>query len=92
MSKTALTYAETAAFIVAVGVPIHYFAGLDWPWAIVIGAAASIILRFLIHAEPFRSSRKRPPDKRSMLAKHPVVAFGAAGAPARRHGRFPSDP
>jgi hypothetical protein len=50
-----LTY---AAFIVAVGAPLHYLAGLDWPWAIVIGAAASIMLRFLIHAEPLRASRK----------------------------------
>ena len=49
MSKTALTYAETLVFIVAISVPVHYLAGLDWPWAIVIGAAASIALRWLIH-------------------------------------------
>ena len=60
MSKTVLTYAETAAFIVVVGVPVHYLAGLDWPWAIVIGAAASVMLRFLIHAEPVRAFWKHP--------------------------------
>jgi hypothetical protein len=47
--KTMLTYAENVVVIVAVGVPLHYLAGLDWPWAIVIGAAVSIALRVLIH-------------------------------------------
>ena len=60
MSKTMLTYAETAALVVAVGLPVHYLAGLDWPWAIVIGVAASIILRLLIHAEHMRAFWKRP--------------------------------
>jgi hypothetical protein len=50
LSKTALTYAETLVFVVAVSVPAHYLAGLDWPWAIVIGAAVSIALRRLIHS------------------------------------------
>ena len=54
-----VTYVETATLIAAVGVPLHYLAGLDWPWALVIGAAASIILRFLIHTEPMRAWRKR---------------------------------
>ena len=65
MSRTTLAYVETAAFIVTVGVPVHYLAGLDWPWAIVIGAAASIVLRFLIHAESVRDTRKR------LLTRHP---------------------
>ena len=30
MSTTALTYAETVAFIVVVGVAVHYLAGVDW--------------------------------------------------------------
>ena len=57
MSKTALTYAETMAFIFAVGVPAHYLVGLDWPWAIVIGAVASVLLRLLIHSEALRAWR-----------------------------------
>ena len=52
MSKTVLSYAEAAAFIVAVGVPLHYLAGLDWPWAIVIGAAASITTRLAHRRSP----------------------------------------
>lgn len=60
MSKTMLAYAETAALVVAVGLPVHYLAGLDWPWALVIGISASIILRFLIHAEHVRAFWKRP--------------------------------
>jgi membrane protein implicated in regulation of membrane protease activity len=49
MSKTALTYLEAVALIAAVSLPVHYLGGVDWPWAIVIGAAASIALRWLIH-------------------------------------------
>lgn len=49
MFKTALSTAENVAVIAAVGVPVHYLAGLDWPWAIVLGAAVSIALRWLIH-------------------------------------------
>jgi hypothetical protein len=48
--KTALAYAEALVFVVAVSVPVHYVARLDWPWAIVVGAAASIALRWLIHS------------------------------------------
>jgi hypothetical protein len=44
-----LTCAENVVLIVAVGVSIHDLAGLDWPWAIVVGAAVSIALRWLIH-------------------------------------------
>ena len=54
MSTTALTYAETVAFIVVVGVAVHYLAGVDWPLAVGIGAAASIVLRWLIHGEAAR--------------------------------------
>ena len=44
MLKTMLTYAENVIVIVAVGVSVHYLGGLDWPWAIVIGAAVSVAL------------------------------------------------
>ena len=44
MFKTVLSTAENVAVIAAVGVQVHYRAGLDWPWAIVIGAAVLIAL------------------------------------------------
>jgi hypothetical protein len=53
MFKSSLRYIETALITAAVGIPVHYPAGLDWPWAIAIGLAASIVLRALIH-------RRRP--------------------------------
>lgn len=56
----ALIYAEAVAVIVAVSVPVHYFGGFDWPWAIVIGAATSIALRSLIHGGTLARLRKRP--------------------------------
>lgn len=58
--KTALVYGEAVAVIVAVSVPVHYLGGLDWPWAIVIGAGASVVLRSLIHGGIFARLRKRP--------------------------------
>ena len=60
MSKTALIYAEAVAVIVAVSVPVHYVGSLEWPWAIVIGAATSIVLRWLIHGGTVARLRKRP--------------------------------
>ncbi len=39
MLKTMLTYVENVIVIVAVGVSVHYLGGLEWPWAISIGAA-----------------------------------------------------
>ena len=50
----ALLYVKGLAVVVAVAVPVHYLGALDWPWAIVIGAAASIVLRRLIHVRPRR--------------------------------------
>jgi predicted aconitase with swiveling domain len=58
--KTALIYGEAVAVIVVVSVPIHYLGGLDWPWAIVIGAATSVVLRWLIHGGILARLRKRP--------------------------------
>jgi hypothetical protein len=60
VSKKAFIYLETVAVIVAVSVPVHYFGGLDWPWAIVIGAATSVVLRWLIHGGTLARLRKRP--------------------------------
>jgi hypothetical protein len=55
MLARSLTYAATAAVIVVVGVSVHSLAGLDWPWAIVIGAGVSVALRWLV-----QGVRKRP--------------------------------
>lgn len=60
MFKTVLSTAENLAGIAAVGVPVHYLAGLDWPWAIVIGAAVLIALRWLIHSGTLGGVRKPP--------------------------------
>ena len=60
MFKRALNAAENVAVIAAVGVPVHYLAGLDWAWAIVIGAAVSIALRWLIHGGILARVRKPP--------------------------------
>lgn len=60
MFKKALVYAEPLAIILAVSVPVHYLGDLDWPWAFLIGAATSIVLRWLIHGETLARLRKRP--------------------------------
>ena len=60
MFKTVLSTAENVAVIAAVGVQVHYLAGLDWPWAIVIGAAVLIALRWLI-----RAAQRRHPVARA---------------------------
>jgi hypothetical protein len=52
MLKDSLRYTETALITAAVSVPVHYLGGLDWPWAIAIGLAASIVFRALIHRRP----------------------------------------
>jgi hypothetical protein len=58
MLKTSRRYIETALFTAAVGVPVHYLAGLDWPWAIAVGLAASIVLRRVIHRGPPSNQRR----------------------------------
>ena len=60
MIRKILTYVENVVVIAAVGVPVHYFTGLEWPWAIVIGAAASIALRWLIRRGMHAQVRKPP--------------------------------
>jgi hypothetical protein len=57
--KKAFIYAEVVAVILAVSVPVRYLGGLDWPWAIVIGAATSIVVRWVIHG-PVARMRQRP--------------------------------
>jgi hypothetical protein len=58
--KTSLTYLEAVALVAAVSVPVHYLGEVDWPWAIVIGAAGSIMLRWLIHRGVLGNLRKPP--------------------------------
>ena len=60
MSKKAFIYAEAVAVIIAVSVPVQYFGGLDWPWAIAIGGATSVVVRWLIHGGALARLRKRP--------------------------------
>ena len=60
MLKTALNSLEAVALIAAVSVLVHYLGQVDWPWAIVIGAAGSIVLRWLIHRGPLGNPRKPP--------------------------------
>jgi hypothetical protein len=60
MAKTALNSAGSILLIVAVAVPVHYLGGLEWPWAIVIGAAGSITLRRLVHGGSVAGLRKPP--------------------------------
>ena len=63
MFKSAFMYAESLAVIVVVSIPVHYLGGLDWPWAVVIGGAASIVVRWLIHLGTL-SHLRRPPATR----------------------------
>ena len=60
MSTRALMYAESLAMTFAVSVPAHSFGGLDWPWAILLGAATSVVLRWLFHSGIVARRRKRP--------------------------------
>ena len=60
MLKTMLTYVENVIVIVAVGASVHYLGGLDWPWAILIGAAVSVALRWLLRSVGPARARKPP--------------------------------
>jgi hypothetical protein len=55
-----LTYVENVIVIVAVGVSLHYLAGLDWPWAILIGGGVSVALRWLLPSGTLARVRKPP--------------------------------
>ena len=52
MSKATTIYAQTLVILAVTAVVAHYLAGLDWPWALVAGAALSILARALIKARP----------------------------------------
>lgn len=60
MSSKAFMYAETVLVLVAVSLPVHYLGGLDWPWAIGVGAMTSMVVRWLIHSGVVARPRKRP--------------------------------
>ena len=66
MAKTALNSAETVLVIGVVAVPVHYFAGLEWPWAIAVGAAASIALRWLVNRVGAPASSKATAGRRPL--------------------------
>ena len=60
MLKTMLTYVENLTVIIAVGASVHYIGGLDWPWAISIGAAVFVALRWLLFSVRAARARKPP--------------------------------
>jgi len=55
--ETMLTFIESVTVIVAVGVSLHYFGGLDWPWAILIGAGAAVALRWFLRKTEWSYAR-----------------------------------
>jgi hypothetical protein len=60
MLETTLTALATVVVIAAVGLSVHYLAGLDWPWAIAVGAAVSIALRLLVPRAHLARGTKPP--------------------------------
>jgi hypothetical protein len=58
MLETMLTSVESVIVILAVGVSLRYLAGLDWPWALLIGAGVSVALRRLIRSGSFARVKK----------------------------------
>ncbi len=46
--KPAILYAETLAVLLVVAIAARYLAGLDWPWATFVGAAAAVLLRAVL--------------------------------------------
>jgi hypothetical protein len=57
---TTLRSAQSILVIVAIAVPVHFLGGLEWPWAIVIGAAGSIALGRVIRGGTVARRRKPP--------------------------------
>jgi membrane protein implicated in regulation of membrane protease activity len=51
---------ESVIVIVAVGASLHYLAGFDWPWAVLIGAGVSVALRWLLRSGMRMRPRKPP--------------------------------
>ncbi len=60
MLKTMLSYVENVIVIVAVAFSLHYFGGLDWPWAILIGGGVSVALRWFLRSGVVARVRKPP--------------------------------
>ena len=60
MPTKAFMYAETVLVLFVVTLPVHYVGGLDWPWAIVVGAMTSMVVRWLIRSGVVARRRKRP--------------------------------
>jgi preprotein translocase subunit SecE len=52
VSKRATVHTETLVILAVVAVAAHHIVGLDWPWAIVAGAAASLVARAVFHRRP----------------------------------------
>ena len=50
MLDTMLATVENVIVIAAVGASLHYLAGLDWPWAVLVGAGVSLALRRLLRS------------------------------------------
>ena len=44
-----LLFVETVVVLATVAVVVHLAASVDWPWAVVAGAAVTVVLRALIH-------------------------------------------
>ena len=59
MHNRVLLYAETAVVTVLVCLPVHYLAGLDWPWAIALGLVASMAVRAAVRRNEIRDEEKR---------------------------------
>lgn len=50
--SNAILSAQTLVILAAVAAGVHYLFGVDWPWAIVIGAAVSTALRAVARRWP----------------------------------------
>ena len=50
--KPTTLHAEAIAILLVVAGAVHYLVGTDWPWAIVVGAAVSVLFRALLGHKP----------------------------------------
>lgn len=60
MLDATLATVENVIVIAAVGASLHYLAGLDWPWAVLVGAGVSLALRRLLRSRTLMRPRKPP--------------------------------
>ena len=63
MSRSALLYLETVAITIVTLLPLHYFADLSWPRALMTGLVTAIVVRAVIH------HRRRPKDVGTQLPR-----------------------